>query len=678
MAEAKIVIIQDLVPSIPGRSRDDIVAGSSVRLENADDAGVRGWRWRMVSRPTGSAAVLNNTVIAKPTFTPDVEGSYLVELTVNGGADGEVARSIVAVRNAGVVVGADTFVTRYLAAEENTEANWLIDGTPNTTGWWEDMDRWMRLLLAVANAGGGGGGGIPEAPSDGTHYGRRNATWRPVPGEAPADGQQYARKDNTWEVIPSVTIPIETITNVGGGVPVFVGLSGTDAQFATFSTPDDTMFVDAKSGLVRHFGQGPATDPTIFPQPDGLTPGAFVVVGLTQGKRAVIFNRLFASLPSATVRVELNSAIVTGRRVGLYLPEGNADFELVLDPTGSSIMLWDGSGTILPDGAQYTIPAGTYPSDTMLVFELVENAFGVILQGVTASPDNGLLPLATTFSGYPRAPDPFTTTLAIFDSGGTFVNLASAAATGADSASFIVPSVPDGDYRFVVSDSSGTLGEYVCQVAFGGILAGGGAITEIPSLGQRTAWMFDWDRQGGGAPSLPSWADTLGVGDISGGNSPKISLGDAFTHLSTPFEDSPGVFAEMGTPRREAVDLSGTTLGDSDWAADVVLASVLGVGGSDPTTQLVTVKVVLHRHRGTTAPGADDSVVLQEVWGSSSGSAAWGLVRTDESYGDTAQIRIGSDGTRLQVQTFQGSSAQSYRLVGYVEVTRSAIRRIAV
>ena len=49
--------------------------------------------------------------------------------------------------------------------------------------------------------GGSGGGGIPEAPSDGTIYGRQNAGWVPAGGgvtEAPNDGKPYVRQGAAW------------------------------------------------------------------------------------------------------------------------------------------------------------------------------------------------------------------------------------------------------------------------------------------------------------------------------------------------------------------------------------------------------------------------------------------------------------------------------------------------
>lgn len=141
MATASIRINQaanDTPTGVAGRSRDDITAGDVVQLLNADDTGVRSWRWRIVDRPEASTVTLSNPVSAAPTFTPDAYGSYLIELVVNEGRTGEVDRRVVAVR--------DTLGLRVPAAGEAAEANWLIGGEPNDRGYQPEFER-MRLLL---------------------------------------------------------------------------------------------------------------------------------------------------------------------------------------------------------------------------------------------------------------------------------------------------------------------------------------------------------------------------------------------------------------------------------------------------------------------------------------------------------------------------------------------------
>ncbi|MFA6166724.1 MAG: hypothetical protein WC700_08915, partial [Gemmatimonadaceae bacterium] len=64
-------------------SNTDLTLGNIVQLSNADAGGEVSYLWAMLDRPAGSAAVLSATNIENPTFTPDVEGTYLLRLTVN-------------------------------------------------------------------------------------------------------------------------------------------------------------------------------------------------------------------------------------------------------------------------------------------------------------------------------------------------------------------------------------------------------------------------------------------------------------------------------------------------------------------------------------------------------------------------------------------------------------------
>ena len=127
-----------------GRSRDDIVLGLPVQLRNADDTGVRSWRWEILDQPTivGGDA-LSSPVAAAPVFTPNAAGTYLIRLIVNEGRRGEVYRILVVVRDANG--------NRVPAAGERNEANWLdAAGVENPRGWQPDM----RAMLDAPASGG--------------------------------------------------------------------------------------------------------------------------------------------------------------------------------------------------------------------------------------------------------------------------------------------------------------------------------------------------------------------------------------------------------------------------------------------------------------------------------------------------------------------------------------------
>ena len=49
------------------------------------------YAWSFTSRPTGSQAALSNATLPSATFTPDLPGTYTVQLIVDDGTDSSVA-----------------------------------------------------------------------------------------------------------------------------------------------------------------------------------------------------------------------------------------------------------------------------------------------------------------------------------------------------------------------------------------------------------------------------------------------------------------------------------------------------------------------------------------------------------------------------------------------------------
>jgi hypothetical protein len=76
-------------------SNDDLPINTLVNLDNANTGGETTFLWLIVDQPLGPADALSSTTIQNPTFTPKKEGTYLLQLTVNGAL---VDRKVVGVR----------------------------------------------------------------------------------------------------------------------------------------------------------------------------------------------------------------------------------------------------------------------------------------------------------------------------------------------------------------------------------------------------------------------------------------------------------------------------------------------------------------------------------------------------------------------------------------------------
>ena len=374
MAQARIVITQAGVVGQPGRSRDDIVTGQPVILSNANDNGVTSWRWTLLSRPKGSAATLSNVVAAQPTFTPDVEGTYLVRLEVNQGLEGEVATALVAVRNPSVALGGVTYDTRYPAASENDEANWISNwanpGTPNDTGWWEDLDQWLHLLYATAAqvAGGGGGGGLTGFSNVGTGAG----IGRSVTG-ATLDLRTITSSDGSLTVTENpdevdlvvATVPLHAPTHEAGGSDPL-----TLENLATGETNTARVLVpDGSGGVVWTVDY--AARFRFLPQQLTTTPPVLSIPAQADEGYTVADT---AGAPS-TVQVQLPAigTLSPGRQVGIYLPVGNpqATVEFVAGDPSDLVADFDGNAA-----ATATYVPGTFAAGGLIVLEAVQYTAG--------------------------------------------------------------------------------------------------------------------------------------------------------------------------------------------------------------------------------------------------------------------------------------------------------------
>lgn len=120
------------INSVAG-SRTDIVVGATVTLGNDGLGDESTYLWELLDVPEGSTAVLSSSSIAAPTFVADLEGTYLIKLSVNrllSDADTDTAV-------AGVLRIKDGI--RIPAAGETVEESTL-------RGWAKDVNRALARL----------------------------------------------------------------------------------------------------------------------------------------------------------------------------------------------------------------------------------------------------------------------------------------------------------------------------------------------------------------------------------------------------------------------------------------------------------------------------------------------------------------------------------------------------
>ena len=141
---ASIVFNQTGAPAgVAGKARSDFVTGQPVTCTNSPVVVGTTFAWELVDVPIRSALVRGTTSTAASfVFTPDVKGTYLVRLTINGSPFAtDTARSFCAILSSGT----NTLGWRYKAAGEAEEDNMVYTGlgfpsNVNTRGWATDED----------------------------------------------------------------------------------------------------------------------------------------------------------------------------------------------------------------------------------------------------------------------------------------------------------------------------------------------------------------------------------------------------------------------------------------------------------------------------------------------------------------------------------------------------------
>jgi len=163
---ASIIFNQSGTPAgVAGKARNDFVISPPTLVVCTNATTETSYAWTLVDVPIRSALVRGSTGAgASFTFTPDVKGTYLVSLTVNGSPFAtDTTRSFCAVLSTGAG-------WRYKAAGETEEDNLTYTGlgfvgNVNPRGWATDEDlTYEEIEVAVASVQGA----VVTSPGPGT------------------------------------------------------------------------------------------------------------------------------------------------------------------------------------------------------------------------------------------------------------------------------------------------------------------------------------------------------------------------------------------------------------------------------------------------------------------------------------------------------------------------------
>ena len=81
----------------PGVARDDIWLSQPVVCHSVL-SGNTAWQWSFLDVPPGSAAVFSGSTTPAATFTPDIPGTYRIQLVTNSGGLGNILVLVIRVR----------------------------------------------------------------------------------------------------------------------------------------------------------------------------------------------------------------------------------------------------------------------------------------------------------------------------------------------------------------------------------------------------------------------------------------------------------------------------------------------------------------------------------------------------------------------------------------------------
>lgn len=135
----------------PGVARQDLWQSQQVNL-SVGIGGNTAFQWDLLDIPPGSASSLTGPTTATPHFTPDLIGTYRIQLITNGGGTGNVQILVARVRFTSVGALASRGWAPPAFGERNGESNY----GGNIRGWAQELEFILADILGNAFSGGGG------------------------------------------------------------------------------------------------------------------------------------------------------------------------------------------------------------------------------------------------------------------------------------------------------------------------------------------------------------------------------------------------------------------------------------------------------------------------------------------------------------------------------------------
>jgi len=154
-----------------GVARDDIWLSQPVVCRSML-SGNTAWQWTFLDVPPGSAAVFSGSTTAAATFTPDIPGTYRIQLVTNNGGLGNIVVLVVRVRYSSIGVLLFHGLCLPAFGERVNEDNVLIPpitGAQNERGYAPFFEALLAYILTLGSGGSspfvqpGGTGTVIEA-----------------------------------------------------------------------------------------------------------------------------------------------------------------------------------------------------------------------------------------------------------------------------------------------------------------------------------------------------------------------------------------------------------------------------------------------------------------------------------------------------------------------------------